>query len=116
MTPREVLAFAKKNNVEMVDLKFTDLVGAWQHFSLPTSELNLDLFKDGSGFDGSSIRGWKVIQNSDMLVVPDPNTAKLDPFTEIPTLSMIADVQDPITRKIYERDPRGVARRAEQYL
>ena len=116
MTPREVLDFAKKNKVEMVDLKFTDLVGAWQHFSIPTSELTLDLFKDGSGFDGSSIRGWKVIQNSDMLVVPDPNTAKLDPFTEIPTLSMIADVQDPITRKIYERDPRGVARRAEQYL
>ena len=116
MTPREVLDFAKKHKVEMVDLKFTDLVGAWQHFSIPPSELTLDLVKNGSGFDGSSIRGWKVIQNSDMLVVPDPNTAKLDPFTEIPTLSMIADVQDPITRKIYERDPRGVARRAEQYL
>ena len=116
MTPKEVLDFAKKNKVEMVDLKFVDLLGAWQHFSIPTSELSLDLFKEGSGFDGSSIRGWKMIQNSDMLVVPDPKTACLDPFMEIPTLSMIADVQDPITRSYYERDPRAVALRAEQYL
>lgn len=116
MTPREVLDFAKKNKVEMVDLKFVDLVGTWQHFSIPTSELNLDLFKDGAGFDGSSIRGWKAIQSSDMLVSPDPNTAKLDPFTELPTLSMVCNVQDPITRAVYERDPRGVAQRAEQYL
>ena len=116
MTAKEVLDFAKKNKVEMVDVKFVDLLGTWQHFSIPTSELTLDLFKEGSGFDGSSIRGWKMIQNSDMLVVPDPNTAILDPFMEIPTLSMIAEVQDPITRAIYERDPRGVALRAEQYL
>ena len=116
MTPREVLDFAKKNKVEMVDLKFVDLVGTWQHFSIPTSELNLDLFKDGSGFDGSSIRGWKAIENSDMLIFPDPNTARLDPFTELPTLSMVCNVQDPITRAVYERDPRGVAQRAEQYL
>jgi len=116
MTAREVLDFAKKNKVEMVDLKFVDLVGTWQHFSIPTSELSMDLFKDGSGFDGSSIRGWKMIENSDMLVVPDPNTAILDPFMEIPTLSMICNVQDPISREVYERDPRGVAQRAEQYL
>ncbi len=116
MTAREVLDFAKKNKVEMVDLKFVDLVGVWQHFSIPTSELTLDLFKEGSGFDGSSIRGWKMIQNSDMLVVPDANTATMDPFTEIPTLSMICDVQEPISRDLYERDPRGVALRAEQYL
>ena len=116
MTPREVSDFAKKNKVEMVDLKFVDLVGTWQHFSIPTSELNLDLFKDGSGFDGSSIRGWKAIENSDMLIFPDPNTARLDPFTELPTLSMVCNVQDPITRAVYERDPRGVAQRAEQYL
>ena len=116
MTPREVLDFAKKNKVEMVDLKFVDLLGAWQHFSIPTSELSLDLFKDGSGFDGSSIRGWKAIQNSDMLLVPDPNTALLDPFAEIPTLSMIGEVQDPISRQGYERDPRFVARNAEKYL
>ncbi len=116
MTPREVLDFAKKNKVEMVDLKFVDLVGTWQHFSITTSELNLDLFKDGSGFDGSSIRGWKAIENSDMLIFPDPNTVRLDPFTELPTLSMVCNVQDPITRAVYERDPRGVAQRAEQYL
>ena len=116
MTPREVLDFAKKNKVEMVDLKFVDLLGCWQHFSLPPSELSLDLFKEGSGFDGSSIRGWKMIQNSDMLVIPDPNTACLDPFAEIPTLSMISHVEDPITRQGYERDPRFVARKAEQYL
>jgi len=116
MTAREVLDFAKKNKVEMVDLKFVDLVGTWQHFSIPTSELSMDLFKDGSGFDGSSIRGWKMIENSDMLVVPDPKTAILDPFMEIPTLSMICNVQDPISREIYERDPRGIAQRAEQYL
>ena len=116
MTPREVLDFAKKNRAEMVDFKFVDLVGMWQHFSIPTSELTLDVFKDGSGFDGSSIRGWKAIQNSDMLAFPDPNTAIMDPFTAIPTLSIICDVKDPISCATYERDPRGVAQRAEQYL
>ncbi|MDD9820537.1 MAG: type I glutamate--ammonia ligase [Nitrospira sp.] len=116
MNPRDVLGFAKKNKVEMVDLKFVDLVGMWQHFSIPISQLTLDVFKDGSGFDGSSIRGWKVIQESDMLVVPDPNTAILDPFTVVPTLSLICDVRDPISHAVYERDPRGVARRAEAYL
>ncbi|MGB0911558.1 MAG: type I glutamate--ammonia ligase [Nitrospirales bacterium] len=116
MTPREVLDFAKKNKVEMVDLKFVDLLGTWQHFSVPTSELSLDLFKEGSGFDGSSIRGWKAIQNSDMLLVPDPNTARLDPFTEIPTLTMIGNVEEPITRQGYDRDPRFVAQKAEKYL
>ncbi|GJL61370.1 MAG: glutamine synthetase [Nitrospirales bacterium] len=116
MTPREVLDFAKKNKVEMVDVKFVDLLGTWQHFSIPTSELSLDLFKDGSGFDGSSIRGWRAIQNSDMLLVPDPSTARMDPFTEIPTLSMIGNVEDPITRQGYERDPRFIAQNAEKYL
>jgi len=116
MTPREVLDFAKKNKVEMVDLKFIDLLGTWQHFSIPTSELSLDLFKEGSGFDGSSIRGWKAIQNSDMLAIPDPNTACLDPFTEIPTLTMVANVEDPITREGYDRDPRFIAQKAEKYL
>ncbi|MBA3612364.1 MAG: type I glutamate--ammonia ligase [Nitrospirales bacterium] len=116
MTAKEVLDYAKKNKVEMVDVKFVDLLGTWQHFSIPTSELTLDLFKEGSGFDGSSMRGWRAIQNSDMLIVPDPNTACMDPFMEIPTLSIVGDVQDPITRTVYERDPRGVALRAEQYL
>ena len=116
MTPREVLEFAKKNKIEMVDLKFVDLMGCWQHFSMPPSELTQDVFKEGLGFDGSSIRGWKAIQNSDMLVIPDATTARLDPFAEIPTLSMIATIEDPITREGYERDPRFVAKKAEQYL
>lgn len=116
MTPREVLEFAKKHKVQVVDLKFCDLLGTWQHFSLPVEELTEGTFKDGSGFDGSSIRGWKAIHASDMLAVPDASTACLDPFTAVPTLSLICNVVDPITREPYERDPRNLARRAEQYL
>ena len=87
MNAREALEFAKKNKVQIVDLKFIDLIGTWQHFSIPIEELNEGVFKDGSGLDGSSIRGWKAINNSDMLAVPDPATAQLDPFTAVPTLS-----------------------------
>ena len=116
MTPREVLEFAKKQKVQVVDLKFVDLIGTWQHFTIPASELTEDLFKDGSGLDGSSIRGWKAINNSDMLVVPDPATACLDPFTLVPTLSLIGNVVDPISRETYERDPRYIAQKAEKYL
>ena len=95
MNVREALEFAKKNRVQVVDLKFVDLIGTWQHFTIPASELTEDLFKDGSGLDGSSIRGWKAINNSDMLVVPDPATACLDPFTAVPTLSLVGNVVDP---------------------
>jgi glutamine synthetase len=116
MNVREVLDFAKKNKVQVVDLKFVDLIGTWQHFTIPVSELTEDLFKDGSGLDGSSIRGWKAINNSDMLVVPDPSTACLDPFTAVPTLSLTGNIVDPITRENYERDPRYIAQKAEQYL
>ncbi|MSR24846.1 MAG: type I glutamate--ammonia ligase [Nitrospiraceae bacterium] len=116
MTPREVLEYAKKNKVLVVDLKFVDLPGTWQHFTIPIEELNEDTFKDGSGLDGSSIRGWKAINNSDMLVVPDPTTACMDPFTAVPTLSLVGNVMDPITREIYERDPRFIAQKAEKYL
>ena len=116
MNVREALEFAKKNRVQVVDLKFVDLIGTWQHFTIPASELTEDLFKDGSGLDGSSIRGWKAINNSDMLVVPDPATACLDPFTAVPTLSMIGNVVDPISRETYERDPRNIAQKAEKYL
>jgi glutamine synthetase len=116
MNVREALEFAKKNRVQVVDLKFVDLIGTWQHFTIPASELTEDLFKDGSGLDGSSIRGWKAINNSDMLVVPDPATACLDPFTAVPTLSMIGNVVDPISRETYERDPRYIAQKAETYL
>ena len=116
MNVREALEFAKKNRVQVVDLKFVDLIGTWQHFTIPANELTEDLFKDGSGLDGSSIRGWKAINNSDMLVVPDPATACLDPFTAVPTLSLIGNVVDPISRETYERDPRYIAQKAEKYL
>jgi len=116
MTPKQVLEFAKKNGVQMVDYKFCDLPGTWQHFTTPTSELEEAVFSDGLGFDGSSIRGWQAINESDMLVIPDPSTAVLDPFTEIPTLSLVCDIQDPITREGYPRDPRGIAERAISYL
>ena len=116
MNPREVLEFAKKNKVLIVDLKFVDLIGTWQHFSIPMEELNEGVFKDGSGLDGSSIRGWKAINNSDMLMVPDPTTACLDPFSAVPTLSLVCNVVDPITRENYDRDPRYIAQKAEKYL
>ncbi|WP_447987391.1 type I glutamate--ammonia ligase [Nitrospira sp. Nam74] len=116
MNPREVLEYAKKNKVQIVDLKFIDLIGTWQHFSIPIEELNEGVFKDGSGLDGSSIRGWRAINNSDMLAVPDPMTACLDPFTNVPTLSLVCNVIDPITRENYDRDPRFIAQKAEKYL
>ena len=116
MTPREVIEFAKANNIQMVDYKFLDFVGIWQHFSTPISEFEEEIFEDGVGFDGSSIRGWQPIHNSDMAIVPDPSTAIIDPFIEMPTLSLICDIIDPITREGYTRDPRFVARKAEAYL
>jgi glutamine synthetase len=116
MNVREVLEFAKKHRVQMIDLKFVDLPGVWQHMTIPVSELTEGLFKDGSGLDGSSIRGWKAINNSDLLVVPDPATACLDPFTAVPTLSLTGNVVDPISRENYERDPRFIAQKAEKYL
>jgi len=116
MTPREVLEFAKANGAKMVDLKFIDLPGLWQHFSVPMSEVSESSLEDGYGFDGSSIRGWQAINLSDMLVIPDSNTATMDPFTEIPTLTMICDVLDPITRERYSRDPRYIAQKAEAFL
>ena len=112
----EVLEFAGKNNIVMVDLKFTDWPGTWQHFSVPLHELEVSSFEDGFGFDGSSIRGWQAIDASDMLVIPDPTTAMLEPFTEHPTLSMVCDIVDPITRERYSRDPRWIATKAVNYL
>jgi glutamine synthetase len=116
MTPREVLDYAKKQKAQVVDLKFVDLLGTWQHFTIPIEEMNEGTFKDGSGFDGSSIRGWKAIHNSDMLAVPDPTSACMDPFTAVPTLSLVCTVMDPITRENYDRDPRNIAMKAERYL
>ncbi len=102
--------------VEMVDFRFTDLFGTWQHFSAPVRELTEELFEEGIGFDGSSIRGFQEIQESDMILIPDPDTAFVDPFLEVPTLAVICNVYDPITRQPYSRDPRYVARKAEAYL
>jgi glutamine synthetase len=102
--------------VQMVDFRFIDLPGTWQHFSIPASTLDEPLFEDGVGFDGSSIRGFKEINESDMLLILDPGTAFVDPILEVPTLVIICDVYDPITRQPYERDPRYVARKAEAYL
>ncbi|MEL6184289.1 MAG: type I glutamate--ammonia ligase [Myxococcota bacterium] len=117
MSPSEVLALCKEQRVQMVDLKFVDLFGTWQHFTFPIDELEASIFEDGLGFDGSSIRGWQAINASDMLVIPDPSTAVLDPFiTQVPTLSLIATISDPITRESYSRDPRYVALKAEAYL
>ncbi len=116
MTPREFFQFAKKHKAEMVDLKFTDLLGTWQHCSFPIETWNVGTFKEGVGFDGSSIRGWQDIHMSDMLAVPDPATARLDPFFAEPTVSVIADIVDPVTHEDYTRDPRHVARKAEAYL
>jgi glutamine synthetase len=116
MTPKEVLEFAKKNKVEIVDFKFIDVPGLWHHFSISMTEFNEDLFSSGIGFDGSSIRGFQTINESDMLLIPDPNTAFLDPFTALPTLNLICNVKDPITEKSYTRDPRYIAQKAEKHL
>ena len=115
-TPEEVIGFAEAQHVQVVDLKFTDVPGTMQHLSLPMKQLTPELFSDGTGFDGSSIRGFQTIDESDMLLVPDPGTAALDPVFEKPTLSLICDVRDPATGASYPRDPRWVAKKAETYL
>ncbi len=116
MTPKDVLTLAKERKAEMVDMKFIDFPGVWQHITYPIKQLELDSFEKGFGFDGSSIRGWQPINASDMLIIPDPSTAVIDPFTAVPTLSLICNVFDPITKEPYSRDPRGIALKAEKYL
>jgi glutamine synthetase len=116
MDAMQVLKFAKDHKAVMADLRFVDWPGVWQHCTFPIDEITEGTFEDGLGFDGSSIRGWKAIHESDMLMIPDPSTAFIDPFFEYPTLVMICDVQDPITRQSYERDPRHIAKKAEAYL
>ncbi len=116
MNADEVIEKVKHDGVEVVDLKFGDFPGTWQHFSVPVSEITPEIFTEGLGFDGSSIRGWQAIHTSDMLVLPDPQTAVMDPFSSTPTLSMICDIVDPITREKYSRDPRHIAQKAENYL
>ncbi|MCX7619956.1 MAG: type I glutamate--ammonia ligase, partial [Acidimicrobiales bacterium] len=115
-TPAEVLEFAKSEGVEIVDVRFCDLPGLMQHFSVPVKQLTEDVFEEGFGFDGSSIRGFQEIQESDMILLPDSNTAYIDPFRQHKTLNIHCWVHDPITGEPYSRDPRYVARKAEEYL
>ena len=116
MNPQEVIAFADDNEVRQFDLRFTDLPGLNQHISYPIAMLKEDSFEEGFGIDGSSIRGWAAINESDMLLIPDSTTAFIDPFTEIKTLVMTCEVIDPITRQHYDRDPRHIAKKAELFL
>ena len=116
MTPKEAVELGKKNGAVLVDLKFIDLVGKWQHTSVLSELLEESSFDDGFGFDGSSIRGFQPINQSDMLLIPDPDTAVMDPFTKHPTLSLQCTIQDTITRQNYSRDPRYISRKAEAYL
>jgi glutamine synthetase len=115
-TPKDVVKFMKDEKVEMVDLRFMDFPGLWQHFSVPTREIDEEVFESGLGFDGSSIRGWQAINESDMLVKPVPSTAFIDPFLAAKTLVLICNICDPITGEDYSRDPRNIARKAENYL
>ena len=115
-SPKEVIEYAKSQKLQIVDLKFVDLPGTWQHFSIPITELEESLFTEGIGFDGSSIRGFQAINESDMLLILDPTTATTDPICNVPTLTVTASVFDPITREAYTRDPRHIARKAEKYL
>src|ERR671936_873393 len=113
---KDVIGFAKDKQAVMVDLKFMDFLGLWQHFTIPIAELTEGVFDEGLGFDGSSIRGWMPIHASDMLVIPDATTAVMDPFMKDPTLSLICNIYDPITKEAYSRDPRNIAIKAEKYL
>src|SRR6202795_2024659 len=116
MTPKEVLALCREKDVKAVDLRFMDFPGLWQHFTIPADTLGESTFEEGLGFDGSSIRGWKAINESDMLVLPQPETAFLDPFCQESTLTIICNIQDPLTKEDYSRDPRNVARKAVNYM
>jgi len=116
MTPKEVLEMAKEKQAKVVDLRFMDFPGVWQHFTVPMSELDESSFEDGYGFDGSSIRGWQPINASDMLLIPDPTSAKMDPFYKESTLVLVGNAVDPVTREPYTRDPRYIAQKAENYV
>ncbi len=115
-TPKDVLDLAQREGIKIVDCKFIDWPGQWQHVSYPLHEFSEESFTDGFGFDGSSIRGWQAINASDMLIVPDPSTAVVDPFCAHPTLSIVCDIVDPVTREPYTRDPRNIAKKAVKYL
>src|SRR5277367_5671434 len=116
MSPKEVLDYAKENGAKQLDVRFTDIPGLQHHISYPIGELSEESFENGFGIDGSSIRGWAAINESDMLLIPDPATAFMDPFYETTTLVMYGDVKDPLTKQNYERDPRWIAQKAELFL
>jgi glutamine synthetase len=116
VTPREVLAFIREKDVKAIDLRFMDFPGSTKHFTIPAEDLDEAVFDDGKGFDGSSLRGWQAINESDMLAVPVPDTAFIDPFCRETTLTLICNIQDPLTREDYTRDPRHVARKAVNYM
>ena len=116
MTPKEVLAQIRQREVTTVDLRFMDFPGVWQHFSIPADALTEDTFEEGIAFDGSSVVGWRAINEADLLVLPQPETALVDPFTAQPTLTMICNIHDPITQQDYTRDPRNIARKAVSYM
>jgi glutamine synthetase len=116
MKAKDVVQFAQDQKAQLVDLKFMDLIGTWQHFTIPLGELSQEIFEEGLGFDGSSIRGWQPIHASDMLVIPDPDTAVMDPFMQHRTLSLICNIADPTDKRSYSRDPRNIAQKAEMYL
>lgn len=116
MTPKEVLALIREKEVRAVDLRFMDFPGLWQHFTIPAEELDEEMFEEGKGFDGSSIRGWQAINESDMLVLPVADTAFIDPFCRDKTLTILCNIQDPLTKEDYPRDPRNVARKAVNYM
>jgi glutamine synthetase len=116
MDAKQVMAFIKEHGIRMVDLRFMDLPGLWQHFTIPSDVFDEGAFAEGVGFDGSSIRGWRSIHESDMIVVPDPASAFVDPFFTQPTLTLICDILDPVTKESYPRDPRNIALRAQNYL
>jgi glutamine synthetase len=116
VTPKEVLAQIRQREVTTVDLRFMDFPGVWQHFSIPADALTEEKFEEGFAFDGSSVVGWRAINEADMLVVPQPETVLIDPFTAQPTLTMVCNIQDPITQQDYTRDPRNIARKAVSYM
>ena len=116
MTPKEVLAQIRQSEVKTVDLRFMDFPGVWQHFAIPAEALTEETFEEGISFDGSSVVGWRAINEADLLVVPQSETALIDPFTARPTLTMICNIQDPITQQDYSRDPRNIARKAVSYM
>jgi glutamine synthetase len=115
-TPSDVVQLARESGIKMIDLRFVDMPGTWQHFSIPAREFSEALFEEGIGFDGSSIRGFQEIHESDMLLLLDAETAFIDPVLEVPTMVVFCDVYDPVTRQPYSRDPRYVTRKAEAYL